>query len=90
MATKDRKKAAALKYELNYDAPIVTAAGVGYIADKIIEEAEKNSVPVVQNKELADLLMNVDVGSNIPEELYNAVAEVIAYIMDIDRLADRR
>jgi len=90
MATKDRKKAAALKYELNYDAPIVTAAGVGYIADKIIQEAEKNSVPVVQNKELADLLMNVDVGSNIPEELYNAVAEVIAYIMDIDRLADRR
>ncbi|KOA20787.1 flagellar biosynthetic protein FlhB [Clostridium homopropionicum DSM 5847] len=90
MATQDRKKAAALKYELNYDAPIVTAAGVGYLADKIIEEAEKNSVPVVQNKELADLLMNVDVGSNIPEELYNAVAEVIAYIMDIDRLADRR
>jgi len=90
MATQDRKKAAALKYELSYDAPIVTAAGVGYLADKIIEEAEKNSVPVVQNKELANLLMNVDVGSNIPEELYNAVAEVIAYIMDIDRLADRR
>ena len=90
MATQDRKKAAALKYELSYDAPIVTAAGVGYLADKIIEEAEKHSVPVVQNKELANLLMNVDVGSNIPEELYNAVAEVIAYIMDIDRLADRR
>lgn len=85
-----RKKAAALKYESNYDAPVVTAAGMGYIADKIIEEAEKNEVPVVYNKELAELLTNVDVGSNIPEELYNAVAEVIAYVMDIDRLADGR
>jgi flagellar biosynthesis protein len=83
-----RKRAAALKYESNYNAPIVTAAGMGYIADKIIEEAEKNEVPVVYNKELAELLTNVDVGSYIPEELYNAVAEVIAYIMDTDRLAD--
>lgn len=85
-----RRKAAALKYELNYEAPVVTAAGMGYIADKIIEEAEKNDVPVVYNKELAELLTNVNVGENIPSELYNAVAEIIAYIMDIDTLADRR
>lgn len=90
MSKNDRRKAAALKYELNYDAPIVTAAGMGYIADKIIEEAENNEVPVVYNKELAELLTNVDVGSYIPQELYSAVAEVIAYIMDIDRMADRR
>ncbi|MCY6483202.1 EscU/YscU/HrcU family type III secretion system export apparatus switch protein [Clostridium aestuarii] len=87
---KERRKAAALKYELNYDAPKVTAAGVGYIADKILEEAEKNDVPIVYNKELADLLTNVDVGSYVPEELYEAVAEVIAYIMDIDSLANGR
>lgn len=86
----ERRKAAALKYELNYEAPVVTAAGIGYIADKIIEEAEKSEVPIVYNKELAELLVNVDVGSNIPSELYNAVAEVIAYIMDIDTLADGR
>ncbi|MGY0373089.1 EscU/YscU/HrcU family type III secretion system export apparatus switch protein [Clostridium sp. JNZ J1-5] len=90
MSKNDRRKAAALKYELNYDAPIVTAAGMGYIADKIIEEAENNEVPIVYNKELAELLTNVDVGSSIPQELYSAVAEVIAYIMDIDRMADRR
>lgn len=90
MSKNDRRKAAALKYELNYDAPIVTAAGMGYIADKIIEEAENNEVPIVYNKELAELLTNVDVGSYIPQELYSAVAEVIAYIMDIDRMADRR
>ena len=55
-------KAAALKYESNYDAPVVTAAGIGYIADKIIEKAEENDVPVVVNEELANLLGNVDVG----------------------------
>lgn len=90
MNNKRTKKAAALKYEMNLEAPIVTAAGIGHIADKIIEEAEKNDVAVVYNKELADLLMNVDIGSYIPTELYNAVAEVIAYIMDVDNLVDRR
>ncbi|EDS78680.1 EscU/YscU/HrcU family type III secretion system export apparatus switch protein [Clostridium massiliodielmoense] len=90
MDKSNRKKAAALKYEMNYDAPIVSAAGMGHVADKIIEEAEKSEVPVVYNKELAELLTNVDVGSYIPEELYNAVAEVIAYIMDVDKLANGR
>ena len=46
-----RKKAAALKYEFNSDAPTVAASGMGYIADKIIEKAEENEVPIVYNKE---------------------------------------
>ncbi len=79
-----RRKAAALKYEAGYDAPKVTAAGVGIIAEKILEKADENEVPVVYNKELADLLLNVDVGSSIPYELYDVVAEVIAYVMKID------
>ncbi|WMJ80588.1 EscU/YscU/HrcU family type III secretion system export apparatus switch protein [Clostridium sp. MB40-C1] len=85
-----RKRAAALKYETGYEAPIVTAAGMGYIADKIIEEAEKSDVPVVYNKELSSLLTNVDIGSCIPEELYEAVAEIIAYIMNVDNRLDRK
>lgn len=76
-------KAAALKYDM-YDAPVVTAKGMGEIADKIVEKAKENKVPVVYNKELANLLLNVDVGDNIPVELYDAVAKVIAYVMDID------
>lgn len=83
-------KAAALKYESNYEAPVVTAAGIGYIADKIIDKAKENDVPVVINEELANLLGNVDVGENIPTELYEAVAEIIAYVMKIDNLVDRR
>ena len=84
-----RKKAAALKYEENLVAPIVTASGMGYIADKIIEKAEENNVPIVYNKELSDLLCNVDIGENIPSDLYEAVAHIIAYVTDLDRIVER-
>lgn len=80
-----RKKAAALKYEFNSDAPIVTAAGMGHIADRILEKAEENDVPIVYNKELTNLLCNVDVGEEIPSELYEAVAHVIAFVTDLDK-----
>nr|WP_207729549.1 EscU/YscU/HrcU family type III secretion system export apparatus switch protein [Clostridium chrysemydis] len=84
-----RRKAAALKYEMNIEAPVVTAAGMGHIADKILENAKDNDVPVVYNKELTDLLCNVDVGDNIPPELYEAVAHVIAYVTDLDKRMER-
>ncbi|SMC28594.1 flagellar biosynthesis protein [Clostridium acidisoli DSM 12555] len=81
---KNNKKAAALRYEQSYEAPIVTAAGIGLIADKIIEKADENNVPIVYNKELADLLQNVDIGESIPSEIYEIVAEIIAYVMSVD------
>lgn len=80
-----RKKAAALRYEQGYQAPMVTAAGVGHVADKILQNAEENNVPIVYDEELSNLLNNVDVGEAIPFELYDAVAKVIAYVMDIDK-----
>lgn len=86
---KQRKKAAALRYEKNYTAPVVTAAGMGQIADKIIEKAEENKVPIVYNKELTELLCNVDIGDSIPAELYEAVAHVIAYVTDLDKKLER-
>lgn len=86
---KSRKKAIALKYEQNLSTPVVTASGMGYIADKILEKAEDNSVPVVYNKELTDLLCNVDVGEDIPSDLYEAVAHVIAYVTDLDKRLER-
>ncbi len=79
-----RKKAAALTYEGGSSAPVVTAVGMGIIADKILEKAEDNDVPVVYNKELTDLLCNVDVGDSIPTEVYDAVAHIIAYITELD------
>lgn len=85
-----KRKAAALKYDIGYDAPVVTASGVGLIADNIINKASENSIPIVENKELAELLTNVEIGSAIPFELYEAVAQVIAYVTDIDKLLYRR
>lgn len=80
----ERKKAAALKYEESYTAPVVTAAGMGYVADKILEKASEEKVPIVYDKELANLLTNIDMGDSIPYELYDAVAKIIAYVMEID------
>ena len=82
---KNTKKAAALKYDNSYDTPIVTAAGVGYIAYNIIKKAEESKVPIVHNKEMAELLTNVDIGESIPTELYEAVAKIIVYVMDMDK-----
>lgn len=84
-----RRKAAALRYEENYEVPVVTATGMGQIADNIIAKAEENDVPIVYNKELSDLLCNVDIGESIPTELYEAVAHVIAYVTDIDKRKER-
>lgn len=80
-----KKRATALRYEYGYETPIVTAAGIGKIADNIIKTAEENKVPIVYDEELAKLLYNVDIGDSIPFELYDAVAKVIAYVMDIDK-----
>lgn len=80
-----RRKAAALKYQESFNAPVISAQGMGNIADKIIETAKENDVPIVYNKELTDLLCNVDVGEAIPYELYDAVADIIAYITNLDK-----
>ena len=83
-----RRKAAALKYESTYEAPVVTAAGAGQIAEKIIDKAKESDVPIVENKELTELLTKVDVGDNVPAELYDAVASVLAYVLQIDSLIE--
>ena len=87
---KETRKAVALKYDNGYDSPVVTAAGMGYVADKIIKSAEENKVPIVKDKQLANMLSNVDVGDQIPIELYDVVAKVIAYVMDADQVLNRR
>ena len=85
----DRRRAAALKYDGGSGAPVVTASGMGVIADNIIKKAEEEEVPVVVNKELTDLLCNMDIGDSIPPEIYEAVAHIIAYVTDLDRIVER-
>jgi flagellar biosynthesis protein len=63
---------------------VLTAAGKGLVADRIIEAAHENDVPVVQDEGLAGLLSHMPVGREIPPELYRAVAEILVFISRID------
>lgn len=74
------KKAVALKYEPSeMNAPQVVSKGVGLLAQKIIEIAEEHNIPIVKS-EIVDPLMSLELRSEIPPELYSAVAEIIAYV----------
>lgn len=67
---------------LNYDeesAPRVTAKGVGDIAEHIMAIAKTHNVPLQENPELVKVLVELELGTQIPEALYLAVAEVIAF-----------
>ncbi|WP_407058250.1 EscU/YscU/HrcU family type III secretion system export apparatus switch protein [Tigheibacillus jepli] len=65
-------------------APQVTASGKGKIADNIIAKATENNVPIVEDASLASLLGELNINEAIPTELYQAVAEVFAFIYQVD------
>jgi flagellar biosynthetic protein FlhB len=78
--------AVALKYERGMNAPLCVAKGADAIALRIREVAGANGVPIVENPPLARLLhANVEIGEEIPAEHYQAVAEVIGYVMRLTR-----
>ena len=67
-----------------YEAPIVVAKGADFLAAKIKDVANENDIEIVENKPLARMLYhNVDVGAQIPPELYQMVAEILAYVYNI-------
>ncbi|MCM1272216.1 MAG: flagellar biosynthesis protein FlhB [Clostridium sp.] len=81
--------AVALKYDNTENmAPVVTAKGADYLAFKIKDIARENNVEIVENKPLARMLYaNVEVGREIPPELYQSVAEILAYVYGIKNKA---
>ena len=72
--------AVALHYDEN-DAPLVVAKGKGTIGQKIIEVAKANNIPIEENEVLAGALSRVEIGDEIPAELYKAVAEVLIFVL---------
>jgi flagellar biosynthesis protein len=74
--------AVALHYE-KPGTPRVVAKGKGEIGKKIIETAKAHGVPIEENESLAGALSEVEIGDEIPVELYKAVAEVLMFIMRI-------
>lgn len=67
-------------------APKVIAKGAGFVAEKIREIARKQGIPVVEDKPLAQALYKLTIGSAIPEELYRAVAKILAYIYRVRKV----
>lgn len=76
------KKAVALKYdERQSAAPMVVASGMGHLAEKMVEIANENGVPVYEDNSLATVLSQLELGMEIPEELYRAVVDIYAYFL---------
>ncbi|HZJ76613.1 MAG TPA: EscU/YscU/HrcU family type III secretion system export apparatus switch protein [Oscillospiraceae bacterium] len=83
---KKRKQAAAIKYDMEKDnAPTVTATGRGTIAEKIIEKAIESNIAIYRDERLVKELLQFKVGTEIPPELYEIVAEILVFIEGIDR-----
>ena len=83
---KQIKEAVALKYSPYEDkAPKIVAMGKGEVAEKIIEKAEESNVPVCKDSELAHALSALNIGDEIPPELYDVVAEILLFIDSLDR-----
>ena len=77
-----------LAVALHYDrtgAPRVVAKGKGTIGAKIIEVAKEHGVPIEENEVLAGALSNVELGDEIPAELYKAVAEVLVFVLKLTK-----
>ena len=81
-----RQVVVALNYEAP-DAPRVVASGRGLIGQKIIEAAQAHGVPIEKNAVLAEALSTIELETEIPERLYVAVAEILAFVL---RAAEER
>ena len=79
------KKAVALSYDAEYDAPKVIAKGEGIIAQNIIDKGKKEDVVIYEDKKLVDSLIKLELNTEIPQELYDVVAEVIFFVYTLDK-----
>lgn len=81
-----RKTAVALSYDMEQNtAPIVKAKGKGIVAEEIIQRAKEHNIPIQEDPTLVELLSQLEINEAIPEELYEVVAEVFAFIYRIDK-----
>jgi flagellar biosynthesis protein len=77
--------AVSLKYSGGIkNAPKVTAKGHGWVAEKIIAMAKEQNIPIRQDKDLVELLEKIDVGKEIPASLYKIVAELLAWVYQLN------
>ncbi len=78
------KKAVALQYGPGDNAPVIVASGMGYLAEKIVETAADNGVPIYEDNSLSTILTQLQLGQEIPESLYQAIVEIYVYFLHFD------
>lgn len=82
MSQYNQRKAVALKYDENQGtAPVIVASGLGHMAEKIVEAANKADIPVYEDTSLATVLSQLELGAQIPEEVYKAVVEIYVFFL---------
>lgn len=80
----DRPSAVAVSYDTSDSAPRVVAKGYGTLAETIVRTAREHNLYVHESPELVGLLMQVDLDTHIPPQLYVAVAELLAWLYTLD------
>ncbi len=95
LSSRKSGRAVALKYDQDSGAPIVIASGMGYMAEKMVEVAEDNGIPIFEDTSLATILAQLQLGQQIPPELYKAIVDIYIYFLkfdpkDPDKLARER
>ncbi|WP_297870277.1 EscU/YscU/HrcU family type III secretion system export apparatus switch protein [uncultured Oscillibacter sp.] len=83
-AARNAKKAVALQYGPGDAAPVIVASGMGYLAEKIVETAAENGVPIYEDNSLSTILTQLQLGQEIPESLYQAIVEIYVYFLRFD------
>lgn len=78
------KKAVALRYGEKGGAPVIVASGMGHLAEQIVSVAIDNGVPVYEDTSLATMLSQMELGREIPPELYDAIVEIYLYFLKFD------
>jgi flagellar biosynthesis protein len=88
---KAKLKAIAIKYDVKKDrAPRIVATGKASVAEEILRIAEENQVPFYEDKTLAEMLSKLEFDSEVPAELYAIIAEVLAFVYQLDKLAKKK
>jgi flagellar biosynthesis protein len=82
-----RRRATALRYEQGQHAPRVTATGAGLVAERILAAAREAGIPVRHDPALAEALAKLEVGADVPQEMWTAVAETLAWAYRLDAQA---
>lgn len=85
----NRRKAVALHYNLDgtEEAPRVKAKGAGFVAEEIIQLAKNNGIPIQQDPALVEILSHLDLDQQIPTELFEVVAEILAVVYKLEKRA---